>query len=244
MLRYREMLKLEPPAERSEYTVTQWVQGKTKNLFSGQAPYPQFLTGWAMENVFGPGTSTSKSGGISPESLIRSVMRNVFGSGTSTDKDEGTSSNITDRVGLGTIAAGDRLSKLISKSEFILDLGRVSVQYSFHRVHPLAKKFLQDRSFQYPEIKYTPESFLNRVVTTCVLIFAAIWVVGAIWFLWLVQVKQPYESAQLALLTVFIATFGIFITFSTKASRDQAFGATAAYAAVLVVFIGSKPGSG
>jgi hypothetical protein len=72
-----------------------------------------------------------------------------------------------------------------------------------------------------------------------VLIFAAIRVIGAVWFLYLVQVKQPCESAQLALLRVFIATFGLFLTFSTTASRDQVFGATAAYAAVLVVFIGA-----
>jgi uncharacterized membrane protein len=99
---------------------------------------------------------------------------------------------------------------------------------------------IQDSNFEYPEVNYIPEKFLNRVVTFCVLVLAAILLVGAIWFLWLVQIKQPHQSAQLALLTIFIIAFGFALNFMTAATRDQVFGATAAYAAVLVVFVGTN----
>lgn len=78
-----------------------------------------------------------------------------------------------------------------------------------------------------------------KVVTSIILIFAAIWVVGAVWFLWLVQNRGVLATAQLGLLTFFVATFGLALTFGTTANRAEVFGATAAYAAVLVVFIGA-----
>jgi uncharacterized membrane protein len=99
---------------------------------------------------------------------------------------------------------------------------------------------IQDSNFEYPEVNYIPEKFLNRIVTFYVLVIAAVLLVGAIWFLWLVQIKQPYQSAQLGLLTFFIVAFGFALNFMTTATRDQVFGATAAYAAVLVVFVGSN----
>jgi uncharacterized membrane protein len=99
---------------------------------------------------------------------------------------------------------------------------------------------VQDPKFDYPEIDYTPEKYIEKWVTYSILVFAAILVVGAIWFLWLVQIKQPHSSAQLALLTVFIILFGSMLNFTTTASRDQVLVATAAYAAVLVVFVGSS----
>ena len=98
----------------------------------------------------------------------------------------------------------------------------------------------QDRKFDYPEIDYTPESYVDKWVTFSILCFAAILLVGAIWTLWIVQIKQPYPSGQLAVLTVFIMLFGFVLGFATTASRDQIFGATAAYTAVLVVFVGSS----
>lgn len=99
---------------------------------------------------------------------------------------------------------------------------------------------VQDKNFDYPEIDYTPEKYIDKWITYSVLVFAAILVVGAIWFLWLVQIKQPHPSAQLALLTGFIVLFGAMLNFTTTASRDQVLAATAAYTAVLVVFVGSS----
>lgn len=54
---------------------------------------------------------------------------------------------------------------------------------------------VQDPKFDYPEIDYTPEKYIDKWVTYSILVFAAILVVGAIWFLWLVQTKQPHPSA-------------------------------------------------
>jgi hypothetical protein len=94
--------------------------------------------------------------------------------------------------------------------------------------------------FEYPTIDYIPESWVDKVVTGVIIVFASIWVIGAVWFLWLLQDQHIYEWAQLILLTFFVATFGLALTFGTTANRAEVFGATAAYSAVLVVFLGAS----
>ena len=48
-------------------------------------------------------------------------------------------------------------------------------------------------------------------------------------------VKQP--NARLALVICFILVFALGLSLSTSANRDAIFAATAAYSAVLVVFV-------
>lgn len=55
-------------------------------------------------------------------------------------------------------------------------------------------------------------------------------------------VTQP--TARLALVIIFIATFAAGLGVLTTASRDGIFAATAAYSAVLVVFVSGNLGSG
>lgn len=102
----------------------------------------------------------------------------------------------------------------------------------------------QDETFEYPEVDYIPEKFLNWITTFIILAFAAFLLIGAVWVLWVAQVRQPYQSVQLGLLTFFIIAFGFAINFITTVSRDQIFAATAAYAAVLVVFVGTNNNAG
>ena len=67
--------------------------------------------------------------------------------------------------------------------------------------------------------------------------------IGPIWLLWLAGTKQTSVAVSLGLLTVFIILFGWIMQSMTRASTEQVFGATAAYAAVLVVFVGTSGGS-
>jgi hypothetical protein len=45
---------------------------------------------------------------------------------------------------------------------------------------------------------------------------------------------------ELVVMTVFTAVFGIWVAIFTSARRAEIFGATAAYAAVLIVFVGNN----
>lgn len=69
---------------------------------------------------------------------------------------------------------------------------------------------------------------------------------GAVWLLWRIglediNVEVKFER-KLVVLTSFTALFGGWIALFTSAKRYEIFGATAAYAAVLIVFVGIDPG--
>jgi hypothetical protein len=73
-------------------------------------------------------------------------------------------------------------------------------------------------------------------VTIFTLFVAIFFLVAAVWLLWLSE--RTHFTVRLGVLTTFIILFGLWINFATTASRSEGFGATAAYAAVLVVFVG------
>jgi hypothetical protein len=73
-------------------------------------------------------------------------------------------------------------------------------------------------------------------VTLITLSVAVFFLVAAVWVLWVTE--RTYFTIRLAVLTVFVLLFGLWISIATNAERLEAFGATAAYAAVLVVFVG------
>jgi formate/nitrite transporter FocA (FNT family) len=70
----------------------------------------------------------------------------------------------------------------------------------------------------------------TRVISVCL---AATLLVGSILALYFVA----NDAARLGILLAFIITFAFGVATTTSASRDSIFAATAAYAAVLIVFI-------
>ena len=64
---------------------------------------------------------------------------------------------------------------------------------------------------------------------------------------WVLSVVSKYKTdkgiqateRELAVMTAFIVAFAIWVRFLTSLGRKEVFGAVAAYAAVLVVFVGS-----
>jgi hypothetical protein len=68
---------------------------------------------------------------------------------------------------------------------------------------------------------------------------------GAVWLIWRVGLDAtslPTKFVRkLTVMTIFTAAFGIWVAIFTSARRAEIFGATAAYAAVLIVFVGSNP---
>lgn len=69
---------------------------------------------------------------------------------------------------------------------------------------------------------------------------------GAVWFIWRVGLEEVNVEVKferkLAILTAFTGLFGGWVALFTSAKRYEIFGATAAYAAVLIVFVGVDPG--
>jgi hypothetical protein len=74
---------------------------------------------------------------------------------------------------------------------------------------------------------------VQRVVVTVSTIFAAVLLVGATTSLYFV--RRP--GAKLGLLAAFTSLFAASVGGLTSARRQEVFAATAAYAAVLVVFV-------
>lgn len=86
------------------------------------------------------------------------------------------------------------------------------------------------------EIIYVPEKSIHKSVTLIELVAAVAFLIAAIWTLWVVPTK--FYVVKLGVLTVFVILFGIWVSLATPATKSEIFAATAAYAAVLVVYVG------
>lgn len=87
-------------------------------------------------------------------------------------------------------------------------------------------------------VYYFKASSLALLANICGICIAASLLIGPIIVLYFVT--DP--DARLALVVVFIILFGIGLGLSTGATRDAIFAATAAYTAVLVVFVSGDLG--
>ncbi|CZR64985.1 uncharacterized protein PAC_14885 [Phialocephala subalpina] len=85
---------------------------------------------------------------------------------------------------------------------------------------------------------YTSEKAISRFVAILSTILAAVMLFGAIISLYAVK----SEKALLGMLSGWTASFAACVGLLTNARRDQVFGATAAHAAVLVVFVSGNLG--
>jgi hypothetical protein len=63
------------------------------------------------------------------------------------------------------------------------------------------------------------------------------WLIAAVWALWHTHKLEN----KLFYLSGFVIGFALWIALLTTASRMEVFGATAAYAAVLIVFVAPGP---
>ncbi|KAJ4291769.1 hypothetical protein N0V90_009664 [Kalmusia sp. IMI 367209] len=87
------------------------------------------------------------------------------------------------------------------------------------------------------EAKYVNEQKLQRFVTFAGTVFAIGFLIAAMWVLWRLH---NHMIAKLATVTGFVVAFAGWLGFLTTAQRKDVIAATAAYAAVLVVFISQQ----
>lgn len=125
-----------------------------------------------------------------------------------------------DFVALGVVEEQDRLTKIIQ------DVG--------------GRWLPRSRNSASKEVKYYSEDVVNKVVAGITIILAAILLEGAIVALYFVT--NPH--LQLGLIALFMVLFAASIGLLSNAKKSEMFAATAAYAAVLVVFVSGTLGGG
>jgi len=92
------------------------------------------------------------------------------------------------------------------------------------------------------ELYYFPERKIQRVGLVVSILLSAILLIGAISCLYMVTNKS--KSLILGMIVLFTCLFACVVGLLTNARRAEVFGSTAAYAAVLVVFVSNPPGIG
>ncbi|KAF2422990.1 hypothetical protein EJ08DRAFT_725165 [Tothia fuscella] len=89
------------------------------------------------------------------------------------------------------------------------------------------------------QVAYASDVYIARFVVICSILLATFLLIGAIIGLYIVQSPK----ARLGMIAVFTTLFAFGVGLLTNARRPEIFGATAAYAAVLVVFVSGNLGS-
>ena len=112
---------------------------------------------------------------------------------------------------------------------------------SYLTISHYAESLLQSKTTKISDdTEHIKESHVSQVAALISIIIAAILLLGAIVSLRLI--KQ--EDAQLGAIAMFTIFFAGSVGILTNARRAEIFASTAAYAAVLVVFISSPASSG
>ncbi|KAI4659173.1 uncharacterized protein J4E78_005597 [Alternaria triticimaculans] len=130
-------------------------------------------------------------------------------------KRDGDKMTFTDLVSLYTPAENDYLSRFVDKF-----------------LYPL---FLTPGSSK--EAKYVNEQKMQKFVTFVGTIISIGFLVSAMWILWRLD---DHMVAKLGTVTGFVVAFAGWLGFLTTAQRKDVIAATAAYAAVLVVFVSQQ----
>jgi hypothetical protein len=81
-------------------------------------------------------------------------------------------------------------------------------------------------------INYT---WIRRFVTVLQALVSIGFLIAAMWALWR---EGDHMVKKLGTVTAFVGGFGLWLAFCTGLAKREVFAATAAYAAVLVVYIG------
>lgn len=128
----------------------------------------------------------------------------------------------------------DRLSQLL-RDHWPLSVRQYSCVFRLMLTVPQGKpgKNVQDNT------RYFRLRHVTRTVAMVSTIVAAVELVGAITGLYYVTNRE----ARMGMIAVFTSLFGISLCLLTNARRGEIFGASAAYAAVLVVFVSGDLGA-
>lgn len=92
------------------------------------------------------------------------------------------------------------------------------------------------RDFELDTTVYNKESIIDKSVTIVTMVLGVAMLIGPLWWLQHLSTQKNLE-ARLAVITVFLILFTILLSILTVARPFEVLAATAAYAAVLMVFM-------
>lgn len=94
-----------------------------------------------------------------------------------------------------------------------------------------------EEDFERETTVYNRESMFDKIIT-CVTILAGLcMLIGPLWWLQQLSAHQPNLKARLGVITGLLVVFTVLLSISTAAKPFEVLAATAAYAAVLMVFM-------
>ncbi|KAI0523910.1 hypothetical protein F5B22DRAFT_592468 [Xylaria bambusicola] len=91
-----------------------------------------------------------------------------------------------------------------------------------------------DKTDEYRRLIIEPEKRIDAIVISFNMVAAIGFLIAAVWALWAIH----DFITKLAAMTGFVVAFSLWVGLFTKAAKMEVFAATAAYAAVLVVYVG------
>lgn len=100
--------------------------------------------------------------------------------------------------------------------------------------------------FEMDTTVYNRDSVVDKLVTCLIMLFGLAMLIGPLWWLQHLSADQPNLQARLEVITGFLVLFTISLSILTVAKPFEVLAATAAYGAVLMVFmqLGSNGGGG
>lgn len=86
-------------------------------------------------------------------------------------------------------------------------------------------------------IEFHRDSVVDKFVTCVTVMLGLAMLIGPLWILQHISAQQPNLEARLAVITGFLILFTILLSVTTVARPSEVLAATAAYGAVLMVFM-------
>ncbi len=91
--------------------------------------------------------------------------------------------------------------------------------------------------FEMETTVYNRDSLVHKFVTCLIMLFGLGMLIGPLWWLQHLSAEQPNLRARLEVITGFLIVFTILLSILTVARPFEVLAATAAYGAVLMVFM-------
>lgn len=101
-------------------------------------------------------------------------------------------------------------------------------------------RWIIGRQFKFPASLWTSESSLASFVDAVARVLVALIGGASLVAPLIMMMYLTSKTARLSIICAFVFVFSIFMGIATKGSNQEVLGATAAYAAVLVVFVGTS----
>ena len=99
------------------------------------------------------------------------------------------------------------------------------------------ERLYQASDFEMKTTVYVREAVIDKLATCLIMLLGLGMLIGPLWWLQHLSADQPNLQARLEVITGFLVAFTILLSILTVAKPFEVLAATAAYGAVLMVFM-------